>query len=39
MLWFIQEFLLTLFAELIGVACTAGVIYVCWNSLSKKTHQ
>lgn len=35
MLWLIQEFLLTLFVELFGVACTAGVIFVCWNVLAK----
>lgn len=36
MLWLIPKFLLTLLAELIGVACTAGVMYAYWNILSKK---
>ncbi len=37
MLCLIQEFLQTLLVELIGVACTAGVMYGYWNILSKKT--
>lgn len=31
-----QSFLLTLLAELFGVACAAGVLYLYWNIMTKK---
>lgn len=36
MLSLIQECLLTLCAELAGVACVAGVLYLYWNGLCHK---
>lgn len=36
---FVQQFLLTLLAELFGVACTAGVLYVYWNAMTKKKNK
>lgn len=38
MILFVQQTLLVLFAELAGVAVTAGVLYVYWNSMTKKRH-
>lgn len=34
---FIQQLMLTLLAELFGVACTAGIIYLYWNVMTKKS--
>lgn len=36
MMLYIQLFLQTLLAELFGVACVAGVLYLYWNALGKK---
>lgn len=36
MVLLIQNFLLTLLAEGFGVACTAGIIYLYWNIMTKK---
>lgn len=36
MMFYIQQFLQTLLVELFGVACTAGVLYVYWNAMTKK---
>lgn len=38
MILFVQQMLQVLSVELLGVAVTAGVIYVYWNSLTKKRH-
>mgnify|MGYP003397468408 FL=1 len=36
MMLYIQQFLQTLLAEVLGVACVAGVLYVYWNAMTKK---
>lgn len=36
MITFAQQMLQALLTELVGVAATAGVIYVYWNYLTKK---
>lgn len=36
MLLLITKSLLTLFAELAGIACTAGILYLYWNCMTKK---
>lgn len=36
MMFYVQQFLLTLCAELFGVACVAGILYVYWNVMTKK---
>lgn len=38
MIMFVQQMLQVLLAEIAGVAVTAGVIYVYWNSMTKKRH-
>ena len=37
MLLLITKSLLTLFAELAGIACTAGILYLYWNCMTKNT--
>lgn len=37
MMFYVQQFLWTLFAELIGVACVAGTLYVYWNVMTKNS--
>lgn len=37
MMFYVQQFILTLLAEFFGVACVAGVLYVYWNVMSKKS--
>ena len=36
MMLYIQQFLYSLLAEVLGVACVAGVLYVYWNAMTKK---
>lgn len=36
MMLYVQQFTLTLLAELGGVACVAGVIYLYWNMMTRK---
>ena len=36
MMFYVQQFLLILFTELFGVACTAGVLYLYWNAMTRK---
>lgn len=36
MMLYIQLFAQTLLAEVIGVACVAGVLYLYWNTMTKK---
>ena len=35
MLLLIQECMLTLLTEVAGVACTAGILYLYWNTMTK----
>ncbi len=39
MMQFIQQILQALFAEGLGVACTAAVLYFYWRCMTKKKHQ
>lgn len=36
MMLYIQLFLQMLLVELLGVGCVASILYIYWNSLSKK---
>lgn len=36
MLLIVQNFLLTLFIELLGVVCTAGILYLYWTAMAQK---
>ncbi len=38
MVIFAQQMLQVLFAEVMGVAATAGVIYFYWNAMTKDRH-
>ena len=35
-MFYVQQFLLPLLAELFGVACTAGILYLYWNAMTKE---
>lgn len=35
-MFYVQQFLLTLLAELFGVACTAGILCLYWNAMTKE---
>lgn len=37
MMSYIQLFVQTLLAETLGVACVAGVLYLYWNVINKKS--
>lgn len=39
MLLFIQECMLTLLIEVFGVACTAGILYLYWNAMTKSRNR
>lgn len=36
MMFYVQQVLQTLLAELFGVACVAGVLYVYWKAMTRK---
>lgn len=36
MMFYVQQFLQTLLAELFGVACTVGVLYLYWNIMTRE---
>ena len=36
---FVQQFLQTLLIEVAGVSCTAAVLYLNWNTITKKSKE